>query len=535
MMNNCFLEFGFIAKNKNTILYYRNSAKILNNNKSIDYFIKTSKKWIHITPASENLYTNQTINIREINDIASQNNSNSNSLKIQQENSELIESNKILNSKLNGENETSLINIGANNITTSFENIDENSTSIHYTFREEFISFLLRNSISSMTSLSNTEKVRVFKSFFTEFPHHKYPTYNQRQELSKQIALDFNEMNACIISAREKDRMNYLEINPSIKTFIREWMNSMNVDMNNRAPSQEEWKYLESETGISRNSLVKLIKIISISNKQGIVTNESKDIIIKWLEENEYRKPTIQERDELLKQTGWSKEQLIHQIQYYRDPSGEITHESKSIISRWIEKHKRIPTKEERDILQEQTCLSRWQLQFQIESFLSQKKQITPEDRQFVSKWLKDNHTNQPSQEQRLFLLKETKLTSKQLSKLIRYIQDIRGEVSPEAKEIIQMWLMENNMRKPNMKEKIEIQKRTRLGIQQIESLCRKFLEQRPGELSKINKEIILSWESSNPLERISLTELSKKTGLNRTQIHSQLQLIRKKKKLGKF
>jgi len=435
------------------------------------------------------------------------------------------------------------------------------------------MSHLIRHSVYNFATLSTTQQIFTIRDLFSASPHlSKYPSRQEKQLVAQQLGMDLEELNGVIMRAREEERHGSGQnegfttvavenlpghddttqsitnhqlstINPTRaiptqqRLILKEWVTT---HKSHSRPTPIQLKRLMNQTNLSKKQILGTLR--TLAQHRGHLSSESKKIVLKWLEDNHFRKPTPLERDALLKETKWNREQLKQQIEIMRDPPGELTEESKQIVSAWLEENDyRMPTKLERDSLREYTQWSRKQLTFQIESLRMAKRRITDGDRQIVLEWLTSNGNRNPTPEERHVLMRETNLTPRQLAKAIWYLRDPPGQLTDEAKEYVQEWLLKHGMRNPSIEEKRDIQRHTGLNLEQIRAQIRALTQKRPGKITPEAKEKIREWleqggQLSDGLAELPKTmdDLCSETGLNRRQVHSQIAMLRKEWKMSR-
>jgi len=153
--------------------------------------------------------------------------------------------------------------------------------------------------------------------------------------------------------------------------------------------------------------------------EQTPITANGKKIIADWIHENK-RQPSQQDKQLLQQQTGLDRKQLEHQIRGIVDVKGNVTADVKEMIKDWICQHNgQAPEGPERTQLQHATGLSRKQLSDQLYLILNPKGEITPEAKEMVLDRLQLNNFSLSTEEQDN-LLERTGWNRKQLSRQIR-------------------------------------------------------------------------------------------------------------------
>ena len=84
------------------------------------------------------------------------------------------------------------------------------------------------------------------------------------------------------------------------------------------------------------------------------------------MKEHRFKQPSIDEKKEIMNQTGWNIHQLNHQLLCERSVPGEVTMETKKILLEWMKQRGATPSKADKIHLLRETGWNRKQLNYQI-------------------------------------------------------------------------------------------------------------------------------------------------------------------------
>lgn len=235
------------------------------------------------------------------------------------------------------------------------------------------------------------------------------------KENLKEVGLNRHQISRKIYNFKHS---NSGTITPTIKELIKNFLKENNY----QHPTNEQKEKLLNNLNISSRQLSKQINLL-IQNP-GTITKESKQILINWVNTHKTMSLTKEDRDYILKSTGWNRHQLNKQLQILRDQPGELNDQVKKILSDWALNNNRYPTLEEKKTLQNETGLSHQQIIGQIRTLLSSgSSKISTESRNFVENWMK-TFTINPTTEERNYLQQNTGLSRIQINNLINRIQN---------------------------------------------------------------------------------------------------------------
>lgn len=265
-------------------------------------------------------------------------------------------------------------------------------------------------------------------------------------------------------------------------------------------------KELQKETKLSRTQLY--TQIWNLRDKMGKVSKNGKKFLKQWIFENNNQSPNTEERNELQKKLGWSRRQLNQQIQLLRDEyslesdnniniNALDSNNSKSTI-RILERKisKILPW--QRDIiknfvrshsdnilsnhiidLQNQTSLTKKQIYNQLRVLKERKGELTNEKKLFIKNWyFKNNHLPESYNEWQ-YLQNATNLNKTQLYEQFRIIRDKGSKVSRDQRQMVLIWLEENNWKYPSKDERIILIERSKLTSLQLKSMLQRLFKKR--------------------------------------------------------
>ena len=139
--------------------------------------------------------------------------------------------------------------------------------------------------------------------------------------------------------------------------------------------SESEMNALSQEMGITVRQLYEIIWHLKDSNTSGVITKEKKNTISNWMIKHGQNKPKGKELTLLCNELHLSRVQIQHIASKILDPKQVITEESRQMVKRWLEEHQFArPSKNQLDEIQRIAMLSRQQIHDMIRYLRSQHK-----------------------------------------------------------------------------------------------------------------------------------------------------------------
>lgn len=258
----------------------------------------------------------------------------------------------------------------------------------------------------------------------------KKPTLSERIEIASQLNLSPNQILTQInIIKRSKQRsLNKktqlsVQVREKIKAFIQN-QKSNNISLKN-IPYYEKKKLIE-ETNIDLHTLNQYLQYYF--HVSGTVNEKSKMIIRSWLEKNHYKKPNKDEMNELCLQTDLNTFQMRSQIRsmHFTIKHGKIqlTDEKKEKIIQYYRIHNNIPIGDQLSEFSKEIELSPKQI-YDFYRRWEDKKNYNPlsdEIKQFISTWMCQNN-RLPTSEERDILQNQLQISRQQLNGIIRRLK----------------------------------------------------------------------------------------------------------------
>lgn len=197
------------------------------------------------------------------------------------------------------------------------------------------------------------ENKKIIIDWLTE-NNFKPMSFEDRKYLMNKTGLNYRQ----IYDFGRRYSQNPGIVDSNSKEIIREWMNKTQL-LGSRMPSKEEYQDLMEKTKLNNEQIRSQIR----QWRRSPVTNEKRLIILKWQEENNGRSPTLEEKNTLSELTNLSKRQITNILYNGRMKKGDLTFEIQQLLLKWLEKNQyRQPNQEEIELLQQQTELNRRQI-----------------------------------------------------------------------------------------------------------------------------------------------------------------------------
>lgn len=323
---------------------------------------------------------------------------------------------------------------------------------------------------------------RIIRRFISKAPpEYIYWSSNVSKEISIFLKLSIHDVVRSGIIGRVERRFGEpsQNINDNQKRIIKAWIAQHGYD---KKPNQFEQLDLMKVLKCSKQQFIDLWK--NATQSPGTVDLNSKEKLVLWIHKHN-KDPnflTIEDRNQLQALTGWSRTQLHRQLQIIRQGKNkEITEERKSIIKDWLQRNNnRLPTTEERDQLENKTQLARRQLDNLITHFRQIKTPVSSQSRWIISTWLRNNSNKRPNRKEREILLKETGLASWQLTSLISQdlLSQSAGKIDEGSKDVVRKWFFEkeeNKKKRPTPDEKDLLIKKTGWNQKQLSNYLRQL------------------------------------------------------------
>jgi len=210
---------------------------------------------------------------------------------------------------------------------------------------------------------------------------YRVPEGKERETLLQETGWSLAQLNHQIYQMRDKwENERALAIEDGKRkvlgvvegeALVKQWLD----DNNGRSPTRDERIMLQNQTGWTRKKITYRIRRIMIGDCDTTpLTEEAKLYVKSWLETNHNRQPSKEEMNELMHATGWARTQMNEQLRHLRETPGELSAENRMIIMNWLKEHDNdMPTIKERTELREKTGLNRRQLN----AFLRSQKKKT--------------------------------------------------------------------------------------------------------------------------------------------------------------
>mmetsp|Transcript_9425 Transcript_9425/g.35010 ORF Transcript_9425/g.35010 Transcript_9425/m.35010 type:complete len:473 (-) Transcript_9425:127-1545(-) len=277
---------------------------------------------------------------------------------------------------------------------------------------------------------------------------------------NRELSYCINKMNIYIVHANTKGR-----ITAENKEFIHQWLKKHDF----RMPTQEERKNLTKHTGISRVQLHTQLQRLKEINLP--ITDEAKEILSNWVEKYGLRMPTTQERKVLLRETKLSNTQIRQQLYRLIETKGSFTDDAKSIVRKFLETHNNMrPTLQQRRQLMQQTGLSTRQLSqalFHLKGYGSNFKSLE-ESKAILHDWMKTNNFRSPTAQEKADLVCRTGLTHSKMNSVLFRLKHPDTDITEAKRQIVQSWLESNAFRSPKTEEYQMLHQKTDLSLIQL-------------------------------------------------------------------
>lgn len=212
---------------------------------------------------------------------------------------------------------------------------------------------LLKEANLDVTSFSKNKIFNWFKE------HQRLPSPEEREQLKKDTGISRRQLNFQLYKLMDPKKI----ITESIRNKIHSFLQNNNFQF----PNRSERKILLQETGISSRQLNSLLFSMRQYPHNFESVEKCRDILINWLKQNDYRSPSKEEREELMKVTGLPRLKLNNMVVFLRERRGVHTEKTRSIIQNWLKNNNySIPTEQEYKLLKEKTQLSQHQVYSQV-------------------------------------------------------------------------------------------------------------------------------------------------------------------------
>uniref|UniRef100_A0A7S1KU25 Uncharacterized protein n=1 Tax=Percolomonas cosmopolitus TaxID=63605 RepID=A0A7S1KU25_9EUKA len=250
------------------------------------------------------------------------------------------------------------------------------------------------------------EKKQVISQFWKDNDYQMLPPERIRA-LAQRTKLSVHQIYGQLYQLRNQNENSFVE--PRHKKVIFDYADEYQNDLSRTEMLDE----LERKTGLTRAQIS--FQLRHWKDVSGTVNQQTKDIVRSWLQDNNFRSPTHEERQQLLTETGWSSSQLSVQLFDLKETNGSITAEKERIIEEWIQLHKRKPKGLEIQQIRDKTNLSRVQIYYLVRKIMDPPGKVTEETKEIVWQWLLKNDGGKPSKTQKGTLLNETGWNLEQL------------------------------------------------------------------------------------------------------------------------
>lgn len=264
------------------------------------------------------------------------------------------------------------------------------------------------------------------------------------------------------------------------------------------------------------------------------IPKESLDQIALWLESHAFKYPKYPEFEKLRKKLRLTDMQLRFQLKskiLKLEGKKHLSEEIKSYLRQYMQdRNFELPSSIERDRLQNELNISRYQLNYYLQFLKEKKKHITPEAIENVKLWINSHPKGaKPSKIERSQLCFNNNLSSSQLSTLL-IAHEKREPISNEQKDFLMAWLKENN-KIPTTEERKELKKKLNWTIAQLNRYIRMYFDtQGSGKITKKIKNEFNIWIKQIPNPTISQkVEIQSKLGISRSQLNSMITNYRSK------
>eukprot|EP00818_Percolomonas_sp_WS_P010869 CAMPEP_0117456184 /NCGR_PEP_ID=MMETSP0759-20121206/11747_1 /TAXON_ID=63605 /ORGANISM="Percolomonas cosmopolitus, Strain WS" /LENGTH=282 /DNA_ID=CAMNT_0005249517 /DNA_START=299 /DNA_END=1143 /DNA_ORIENTATION=+ len=258
------------------------------------------------------------------------------------------------------------------------------------------------------------------------------------------------------------------KISEGQRRILDEYLEKINAEDEYSASDEMALQELSSETGLSHEEIKQYMqKNLTVD---GTVNRDKKEFIHKYWKNRGFRPLMAEEKDDLQIHTDLSRAQVNQQLFVIRRDMHDATKYAGKAL-------RQSPQPEQYS--------------------LSQQDAIT-----LLHNWLKRNNFRQPSASERKNLQLKTGLTSSRLHHLLNSFEDPNGTLTQEAKNTIREWFQTNDRKTPTATEMSHLQQETQLSKQQIH---RQLDILRDGNLESVTtqkKEIIEIWLLANKLRR---------------------------------
>lgn len=443
-----------------------------------------------------------------------------------------LDLNSNLNNKIN--NLENIENHEPNTIIINNEFNINNSNEINTNRTSEFFiifkQILIRNNLDFETIGNEplTIKTSLMREAMLNCSQDMYISPYERNILRNALKITDTQLQSYLKTARvDKRKGSSIKIIPEeAKEKIRNWLEEHEYKM----PTSSERKELREQTGLGHKQLLDQIYYLSL--KPGIITDEVKEMIKEWLINNDNRLPTKKEREKLSESTKLTIPQLNNQIHYLREENETLSKFAKQYIEEWLENNNyRIPTFEEKIEIKNSIKISKKQLDTQINKLIEKTNDENKDFKEIINTWLEKNNFRSPTSEERLELQNLTRMGRHRLNCALQRLREIRGEVTEDIKIIISNWMKENNFRNPNKLEKEYLLQRTGISRTQLYYLIRKNMEHIPSDKIEQARIFVSNWADKNTTRpnKDEIAYLLQETQLALRQLNTMLQSLREK------
>lgn len=380
----------------------------------------------------------------------------------------------------------------------------------------------LNLNIESMKDLNEYNSRFVLKELILKYNLNS----NEIAYLSKELSLPKQYFISLQQRTKHISRHGRIIKNKEIRKKITDWLQNNNIE------SVSDLKIKEL-ANILNVSIISLKRYIYYCNQiPGVITDESKNILKKWLENNANARPSKYQLSLLCNETGLAKFQIFNLISYFKaNQPGKVTPKVKEIIKAWVQKHERSPNSQERKDLEKETGLNAYQVRRCIQVALGSQKSISPKAKEIIKKWKLENNWRKPNEIERVELQEITGLSSYQLSMLLS-IKPPRHFLKERFNQL-EEWINSNiNNIEKDIDSNINIASKT-FGLDKNsvkEQIKKKIGSSNKIKITENSKSILSNWvlNNNNSPTKTQKLILQQQTGLNLSQIISQIKYLRK-------